>query len=277
MTSLVELEPRLAQALFETTLDLILITDSQGNLLEVSPSAYSILGYMPTEMIGHSAIDFLYPQDLESTREEMRRARKTGAMRHFLCRYRSKTGKVIMLTWTGVWVPALDKHFFIGRDITQSLGSVREMDSQLVTIEKRLRRMSSSTARWHFSDAYMMEVYLILSSMWAAYVLSSGPSNFIMFPSSFAAPRYLMDNEGAWAAFAGIAAMFKLWGFIGQFIFGQKSFFPFIANCLGFAMSGIFWLVMGGSSLYGNPDTLLGFSGALMGVFATWSLLRLVW
>jgi ParB/RepB/Spo0J family partition protein len=39
--------------LFETSLDLILITDRRGNFLRVSPSSRSILGYDPEEMVGH--------------------------------------------------------------------------------------------------------------------------------------------------------------------------------------------------------------------------------
>ncbi|MGH9807497.1 MAG: PAS domain-containing protein, partial [Terriglobia bacterium] len=31
----------------------------------------TILGYAPEEMIGHNAIDFIHPDDLESTRHEM--------------------------------------------------------------------------------------------------------------------------------------------------------------------------------------------------------------
>lgn len=62
--------------LFETSLDLILITDRRGNFVQVSPSAAAILGYKPEEMIGRSAAEFLYPGDLERTRREMRLARR---------------------------------------------------------------------------------------------------------------------------------------------------------------------------------------------------------
>jgi len=32
----------------------------------------TILGYEPTEMIGHSAVEFIHPEDLDRTRAEMR-------------------------------------------------------------------------------------------------------------------------------------------------------------------------------------------------------------
>ena len=50
--------------LFDTSLDLILVTDRQGRFLRVSPSAKAILDYRPEEMVGHIGIDFIHPDDL---------------------------------------------------------------------------------------------------------------------------------------------------------------------------------------------------------------------
>ena len=47
--------------IFETSQDLILVTDRQGVLVQVSPSSETILGYAPEEMIGHNAIEFITP------------------------------------------------------------------------------------------------------------------------------------------------------------------------------------------------------------------------
>src|SRR5262249_51537118 len=51
------------ERIFETSLDLILVVDSKGNFLRVSPSSAAILGYAPGELVGRSAADFLYPED----------------------------------------------------------------------------------------------------------------------------------------------------------------------------------------------------------------------
>src|SRR5438132_9431157 len=48
----------------------------------------------------------------------MRAARRGRDMRHFECRYVHKDGRVVTLTWTGVWSEREQQHFFIGRDIT---------------------------------------------------------------------------------------------------------------------------------------------------------------
>jgi PAS domain S-box-containing protein len=109
------------QRLFETSLDLIVIVDRWGNILRVSPSAEAILGYRPAELIGESAAKLLYPEDLESTRNEMRLARRARSKRNFDCRYVHKDGHIVTLAWTGVWSEPEHQHFFIGRDMTERI------------------------------------------------------------------------------------------------------------------------------------------------------------
>ena len=112
-----EIEER--RRIFETSQDLILVSDGIGNLVQVSPSSLAILGYRPEEMIGHSAIDFIHHDDLESTREEMRAARRGHQIRNFETRYVHKDGRAVMLTWMGTWSDPVRRYFFVGRDLTE--------------------------------------------------------------------------------------------------------------------------------------------------------------
>jgi len=101
----------------EASLDLILIVDRKGNFLEVSPSAKAILDYTPEEMIGRSAAGFLYPDDLERTRAEMRATRRGRQLRNFEARYVHKCGRAVPLQWNGVWSEAENRYYFIGRNL----------------------------------------------------------------------------------------------------------------------------------------------------------------
>jgi PAS domain S-box-containing protein len=111
------------QRIFETSLDLILVVTRTGEFIRVSPSSMAILGHAPEKMVGHSAVEFLHPPDLENTRQEMRLARRTGFMRNFDCRYVHKDGRVVTLAWTGVWSQADQQHIFIGRDMTDRIAA----------------------------------------------------------------------------------------------------------------------------------------------------------
>jgi PAS domain S-box-containing protein len=112
-----EIEER--RRIFETSHDLILVTDTAGNFVQVSPSAKTIIGYDPAEMIGRSAAEFIQPDDLENTRNEMRAARRGQNKRNFETRYIHKDGHAVALNWTGTWSEPVRRHFFIGRDLTE--------------------------------------------------------------------------------------------------------------------------------------------------------------
>jgi diguanylate cyclase (GGDEF)-like protein/PAS domain S-box-containing protein len=113
-----EIEER--RRIFDTSLDLILVTDRHGNFVRVSPSSTAILGYRPKEMIGHSAVEFIHRDDLDRTRNEMRSARRGRETRNFNTRYLHKEGRIVTLAWTGVWSEPEQRHFFIGRDTTEA-------------------------------------------------------------------------------------------------------------------------------------------------------------
>jgi diguanylate cyclase (GGDEF)-like protein/PAS domain S-box-containing protein len=105
--------------LFETSIDLILITDRRGIYLRVSPSSAATLGYEPDAMVGRSGAEFIHPDDLDAVREEMRHARKGRQIRNFDCRYIHSDGHAVPMTWSGVWSDPEQRHYFIGRDMTE--------------------------------------------------------------------------------------------------------------------------------------------------------------
>jgi PAS domain S-box-containing protein len=106
--------------IFETSQDLILVIDPRGVLVQVSPSAATILGYAPKEMIGRNASEFLHADDLEISREEMRLARRGKRARNTDSRYIHKDGRIVTLSWMGAWSEPVRRYFFVGRDMTES-------------------------------------------------------------------------------------------------------------------------------------------------------------
>jgi PAS domain S-box-containing protein len=106
--------------IFETSQDLIMVMDSRGFLVQISPSCEAILGYRPEEMIGHSGEDFIHPDHLENSRAEMRAARRGRRPKMSDTRCIHKDGHYVWLSWLGTWSEPAKRFFFVGRDMTES-------------------------------------------------------------------------------------------------------------------------------------------------------------
>ena len=132
--------------IFETSLDLILVVDRQGNFLRVSPSSMEILGRAPADMVGRNASELVCPDDLDGIRDEMRRARHGHRVRNFETRYLHKDGRLVTLAWSGVWSAPEQLHFFIGRDVTEQKLNERMKDEFIATVSHELRTPLTSIA-----------------------------------------------------------------------------------------------------------------------------------
>jgi PAS domain S-box-containing protein len=106
--------------IFETSQDLILITDSKGVPVQVSPSSLTILGYSPEEIVGRSGVEFIHSEDLAFARDEMRAARRRHHARNYDTRCFHKNGRIVTLSWMAAWSEPVKRHFFVGRDMTES-------------------------------------------------------------------------------------------------------------------------------------------------------------
>jgi hypothetical protein len=224
-------------------------------------------------MIGHNAVEFLYSEDLENTREMMRQSRRGQVTRHFDCRYVHKSGKTITLTWTGTWSEKAQLHYFIGRDITE-VRSLEEIEKNLEIISARVRDWIKPSLR--LADyCWIMELKLAIDSLWGCWVLLTGPSNFHTFGDSFALAAHIEDNETIWGVTAGIAALLILLGGAMAWVQTQPRWAT-VCRTLGLLVVGSFWFCLGVSTMAGNTDTLFGVKGVTGGALAYFIALRLL-
>src|SRR6202000_548703 len=63
---------------------------------------------------------FIYSDDLNNTRDELRAARRRQHTRNFDTRFIHKDGRIVTLSWLGAWSELVRRHFFIGPDTTES-------------------------------------------------------------------------------------------------------------------------------------------------------------
>ena len=113
-----QLEER--RQIFETSQDLIMIMDARGHVAQISPSSETILGYRPDEMIGRSGADFIHPDHLETSRDEMRALRRGERPKLADTRCFHKNGHEVWLSWLGSWSEPAHRFFFVGRDMTEA-------------------------------------------------------------------------------------------------------------------------------------------------------------
>ena len=104
---------RQTERIIETSQDLIHVTDSYGRFVRVSPSATAVVGYLPEELLGRGANEFIHPEDIEAVRGAMRAARQGSGSRRFRCRYTHKDGHLVPMVWSGVWSER-DRHYYFG-------------------------------------------------------------------------------------------------------------------------------------------------------------------
>ncbi|MGW1418937.1 PAS domain S-box protein [Bradyrhizobium manausense] len=113
-----QLEER--RQLFDTSQDLIMIMNARGQVVQISPSSETILGYRPDEMIGRSGADFIHPDHLDQSREEMRELKRGGHPKLADTRCLHKDHREVWLSWLGNWSDQAKRYFFVGRDMTEA-------------------------------------------------------------------------------------------------------------------------------------------------------------
>ncbi|MEO8279708.1 MAG: PAS domain S-box protein [Ideonella sp.] len=97
--------------------ELMLVCDLNGIVSAINPSATRLLGWTPGEMLARPIEDFIHPEDLTTTRDEMKRLAHGATTMSFENRYRTSDGKYRRLSWTAV--PVGQHIHAVGRDVTR--------------------------------------------------------------------------------------------------------------------------------------------------------------
>jgi PAS domain S-box-containing protein len=96
--------------------DLLVIVGSDGFFRAVNPAWTEILGYAPDEVIGHSFLDFVLPEDADLTQGGLDTAVSVRDLTNFENRYRHKDGSPRWISWHTATEG--DLVYAYGRDVT---------------------------------------------------------------------------------------------------------------------------------------------------------------
>ena len=114
---------------FSVNLDLLCIADTSGNFLKVNKAWEDILGYSVEELMEQRFLDFVHPDDIETTLLQMQKLADQDAVLNFVNRYRCKDGSYRYIEWRSH--PYGTTIYAAARDITEH-----------VETEKRIREIS---------------------------------------------------------------------------------------------------------------------------------------
>ncbi|MCX5660400.1 MAG: SpoIIE family protein phosphatase [Planctomycetota bacterium] len=104
--------------LFTCSRDLVCVAGLDGWFRRINPAFETTLGYTEGELLAKPFIDFVHPDDRESTQEELRTLASGAPTRQFENRYRKADGSYRSLEWEAT--PDIDRGFVyaIARDVT---------------------------------------------------------------------------------------------------------------------------------------------------------------
>jgi PAS domain S-box-containing protein len=117
--------------------DIMLVADFNGLLTAVNPAFTSTLGWREQDVVGVSLLDFVHPDDVQPTLEQVGSLSSGSHVFRFENRYRRKDGSYCTLSWTAS--PDASYIHAIGRDITadlQQADAMRKTEAALQQAQK---------------------------------------------------------------------------------------------------------------------------------------------
>jgi PAS domain S-box-containing protein len=155
------LELRESEARFrllaENSTDMISRHDIQGNYLYASPACRALLGYEPEELIGHSAFEFIHPDDIPTVDQSRTDIIEQPVVSTTVFRVRRKSGEYVWLETTSRTISnkntgaALEIHA-ASRDVTER----KQAEDALRASEEKYRFLVENTTDvlWQMSPDF---------------------------------------------------------------------------------------------------------------------------
>jgi two-component system, cell cycle sensor histidine kinase and response regulator CckA len=103
---------------FTNALDLLCIADTDGHFRRLNKEWESALGYSVKDLEGKQFLDYVHPDDLESTRQAVSQLGAQREILNFVNRYRRKDGSYRWIEWRSI--PAGNLIYAAARDVTEN-------------------------------------------------------------------------------------------------------------------------------------------------------------
>lgn len=140
-------ERDLSYRLFSNSSDLMCITGPDGRFRQMNPAGLAMLGYGEREIIGHSYAEFVVPEDLLRTDDEVGRHQGGGVTSNFENRYRRRDGSICWLSWRGVW-DSDGTCYATARDITLHKAALLALQESQQRLSAYIDTSPMATIEW---------------------------------------------------------------------------------------------------------------------------------
>ncbi|MDQ2076401.1 sensor domain-containing diguanylate cyclase [Marinimicrobium sp. ABcell2] len=117
----------LSPKLINLMLDTVFVVDSDNQIIFVSDACETLLGYRADELIGTPITDYMHPEDLETTKDSIRRVMEGQPHLDFRNRYIRKDGGIVHILWSARWYEEEGVRIGVARDVT----TLRQAEAEL--------------------------------------------------------------------------------------------------------------------------------------------------
>lgn len=133
---------------FDITPDLFCIAGYDGYFKRINPSVSKLLEYNEDELFNTPINEFVHPEDKELTAKARKELTKKNPLLNFENRYITKSGEIVWLSWTSMFLEKEELIFAIAKDITYKKKLEKERNlllSNLTSINKDLENLTYRT------------------------------------------------------------------------------------------------------------------------------------
>lgn len=122
--------------LFELSLDMLCIADSEGYFRRVNPAFQRTLGYTSEELLRTAFVEFVHPEDRDRTRRAMEQLSAGEPVVDFRNRYRARDGSWRWLAWRSSPPDEEGRIYAVARDITEERRAQDLITRQAAELER---------------------------------------------------------------------------------------------------------------------------------------------
>ncbi|MEI6326758.1 MAG: GAF domain-containing protein [Candidatus Roizmanbacteria bacterium] len=142
------------ETFFETSDDLMCIANTEGYFTRINPSFIQVLGYSSEILTKKPLVNFVHPDDVSATNEEIKKLATGIKTLNFVNRFRKVDGDYITLQWNVT--PRGTTLYAIGRDVTMTKqkeddlvnlnNAMNDRELKMVELKDRIKILESKIA-----------------------------------------------------------------------------------------------------------------------------------